>query len=133
MTNPIVQIIIIMAFGVVTGGTYYITKDPNAATSAAADIAASIEVTHLSIDDAKGNPKTISDTRWFFERWWDSLKSFFYSDGGSSTTTSTPGNPDSLQRTPHGKVFFKEIGDLVKDLPRNPYKRDSLEDSNGCS
>jgi hypothetical protein len=72
------QMIIIMAFGVVTGGTYYITSDPNAATSAAADIASSIEVTHLSIDDAKGNPKTVSsNNRGIFQQFWESLQSFY--------------------------------------------------------
>lgn len=81
--NPM-QIIIIIAFGVITGGTYYITNDPNAATSAAtsaaADVASSIEVTRLSIEDAKGNPETVSsNNRGICQQFWESLQSFFYS------------------------------------------------------
>jgi hypothetical protein len=114
MTNPIVQMIVIMAFGVVTGGTYYITKDSNAATSAAADIASSIEVTHLSIDDAKGNPKTVSsNNRGISQQFWEFLQSVYYS--------YYPKENEVFQKECHkANIDIKEIVASMPYTPKDP-------------
>jgi len=89
------QLLIIISVSLVSFlGGYLINGTSSTEAKDAADIAA--EVSRLSISDTAGSPNTISDTRGFFQKLWDSLKSFFYSDEGSSTTT--PRTPDSVRK-----------------------------------
>jgi len=107
--NPM-QIFVIVTFGVVSFCSgYMLSGTSSTEVKDAADIAA--EVSRLSISDTAGSPNTISDTRGFFQKLWDSLKSFFYSDEGSSTTT--PGTPDSVQKK-RNEAYDKFL-DLYKE------------------
>jgi hypothetical protein len=82
--SSLIMAVSLMILGVGTLSTVYLTgssPDPDISTDVAA------ELTRLSLEDTPGNPNTsATDSRWFWQRWWDSLKSVCFG-GGSSTTT----------------------------------------------
>jgi hypothetical protein len=104
MISSIVAGVTFFIVGVTTLTTVYLSgssPDPDIST----DIAA--ELTRLSLEDTPGNPDTSTkDTRWFWQRWGDSLKSVYFG-GGSSTTT-----PDVAELT---RTRLSLLEDTPKD------------------
>jgi hypothetical protein len=133
MTGNPMQILVIITVGVASFcGGYLISGTSSTEAKDAADIAA--EVTRLSISDTASSPNTISDNRGFFQKLWDSLKSFFYPDGGSSTTTpaetldsTTPAETlESIHRKRELEFekfvnLHKEEGDII-DIARANFR-----------
>jgi hypothetical protein len=97
MISSIVAGVTFFIVGVTTLTTVYLSgssPDPDIST----DIAA--ELTRLSLEDTPGNPDTSTkDTRWFWQRWGDSLKSVYFGGGSSTTTPETSTSETSTRET----------------------------------